>query len=127
MEKDEIKKIILSEFPDIRSSLIKHIHDELIREYKEEYKRRHGVIPNKEKIDCFSQILLMDKIPLKEADAVLDDLANKLMEKIKKERKTKRVILGIVNTIVFALLLNICFNFIALYLKSAGIDILKKL
>ena len=46
MEKDDIKKIILTEFPDIRPSLIKHRHDELIQDYKQQYHLIHKKYPS---------------------------------------------------------------------------------
>lgn len=124
MEKDDIKKIILTEFPDIRPSLIKHRHDELIQDYKQQYHLIHKKYPSKQQLDYFCQILLINKTALKDADAILDGLIDKLIHEAQKERRKKLLVMGIVNTVFFVMLLNICFNFIGLYLESAGIDIL---
>ncbi len=125
MNEAEIKKAILSNFSEIRPRLIKTIHDQKLEEYKEEYKRTHNKKPSKDMLHLFSQMLLQNKIAMKEADQMIDDLAEKIYKENKKQRRTRKVVLGIVNTFIFVIILNLGISFCALYLKSIGIDILK--
>lgn len=123
--KDENKAFIINELSGLRPVLIKAIHDQKIEEYKEEFKKENKKEPKKDLVLLFSTILLKNKVAMREADEILDELAEKLYREYKKQNRNKRVLLGVVNTFIFAMLLSLGLNFCGLYLKSTGLDLLK--
>lgn len=111
---------------EIRPLLIKAIHDQMIKEYIDEYKTDHnGEEPTKELINECSMILITMKQPAFEADAFIQEFINKIETIIKKEKRKKKLCIIGVNTIVLAMVLNLAFVFVAEYInKTFNVDIL---
>lgn len=123
--KDKNKAFIINGLSVLRPVLIKAVHDQIIEEYKEEFKKENGKEPKKDLLQMFSTILLKNKVAMREADEILDELAEKLYREYKKQNRNKRILLGVANTFIFSMLLSLGLNFCGLYLKSIGIDLLK--
>lgn len=111
----------------IRPLLIKKIHEEKLEEYIQEYKNfNDGTEPDKKLIDECSTILITNKIAVKEADEIIQGIISEIEEIIKQEKRKKKLIIIGVNTLIFAMILNMALTYIASYLNVVmEIDLLK--
>ena len=123
--RQHIVELIHTQLPDLRPSLIKIYHDKRIEEFKEEYKKVHkGKKPSEDMLSNYSIILIAKKTALEDADNIINGLADKILDEFKKDLRRKKCILTLVNSIIFAMLLTLAGNFIALYLSTIKTDIL---
>ena len=74
--------------------------------------------PRKKKINDFSVILLSQKIAAKEADEIIQGIKVAIETKIKKEQRRKKIKIIGVNTIVFAMVLNLAVGYIIGYIDE---------
>ena len=125
MTKQEIADLLKRELPDLRPCLIKYCHDKRIEEYKQLYKKlNNGKSPSKADLSRHSNMLITKGTGVEDAEILLVELVEILFKEFKKETFKKRLILSLVNSVIFVMLLTLAGNFIALYLSSLQIGIL---
>lgn len=95
----------------IRPYLIAYLNDEMLNNYKEEFKQIHGLPPTPDQLNQIFQIKVEKQSCSKEADKIIEAL----MEKLKRELRMKCALELSLNVAFNIMVITACISYIFLY------------